>query len=285
MRSGLEFPDNLQDLLSTEIDWPTDLNLYPIYLHSWLGQGRGIGRGSKYLPWLTVRDVPSMGNSSHIWGVRTGRKHHLLSKPESIYFRLLERRKSVVAIQECWPILDIASTYKLCERFGTRHPQRRGFPDPVTIDFLIKVVDPDGKLSVRARAIKTSADSKREDVLQALSVQHAWCESVGLPWELVDATSFSDSMLESLKFIRLWFQHGKRKPEEADAKQFAHAFLHRYARNVVLDELIANVMRPMRMTRDQAIQHFRYTAWTGAVPVDVQFPIAMNSPLVLTREV
>jgi hypothetical protein len=47
-------------------------------------EGRGRGRGADYLPWLTIRDVPSRGRSHRLQGIKTGRVHHLHSDIEDV---------------------------------------------------------------------------------------------------------------------------------------------------------------------------------------------------------
>ena len=46
--------------------------------------------GKDYKPWLTVRDVPSLGRSHRIFGHKSQRTHHLLSDLELAVFLLLE---------------------------------------------------------------------------------------------------------------------------------------------------------------------------------------------------
>nr|MBF4275598.1 heteromeric transposase endonuclease subunit TnsA [Vibrio anguillarum] len=45
----------------------------------WIKEGRGNGCDSGYLPWITVRDVPSDGRSHRVFGHKSQRTHHLLS--------------------------------------------------------------------------------------------------------------------------------------------------------------------------------------------------------------
>ena len=65
-----------------------------------LKQGRGRGTHEKYKPWLTVRDVPSLGKSSRDKGWKTGRPHHFLSILELLYYLILEWSQMVTDIRE-----------------------------------------------------------------------------------------------------------------------------------------------------------------------------------------
>ncbi|MGH0002943.1 hypothetical protein ACQU0X_22980 [Pseudovibrio ascidiaceicola] len=53
-------------------------------------EGRGSGEYSEYMPWLTVRDLPSLGRVNGAFGHKSKRTHHLLSELELSMFLLLE---------------------------------------------------------------------------------------------------------------------------------------------------------------------------------------------------
>lgn len=279
----------LSGLLATcsEFDgaWPTDLDFYPKFWHARLRQGRGIGVGSKYRPWLKVRDLGSRGTSHVIFGIKSRRRHHLLSDYELLYFYLAERRASTCQIYEQWPILDLENTLRLCSELSVHHPYARGVPDPVTVDFLIAEQRSDGR-AVRSVAIKSPEDASKPHVLRTLAVQQQWCTSHGLPWALADMSVVTDvrTTLESLKFLRWWFRLGARLPNKADSERFSHVFLDAYRRDQTLAELIARTAEILRIQRQDAIQAFRYAAWRAEIPVDLQRPIRLNAPLVLSNE-
>lgn len=56
----------------------------------WIKDGRGDGELSSYKPWLTVRDLSSLGRSHRVYGHKTKRTHHLLSDLELAIFLILE---------------------------------------------------------------------------------------------------------------------------------------------------------------------------------------------------
>ncbi len=95
--------------------WKPEPRRYPPYLRRWITRGRGIGRGSAYRPWLTVRDVPSRGTSFKIAGIKIKRVFQVFSEQEATYLFLSERNPKVVDIRENWPILDIDWTLQACK--------------------------------------------------------------------------------------------------------------------------------------------------------------------------
>lgn len=73
-------------------------------------EGRGDGKGENYKPWIKIQDVPSLGRSSRISGIKTGRQHELLSDMERNYFLFLEYSDKVQDIREQFPLLPILFT-------------------------------------------------------------------------------------------------------------------------------------------------------------------------------
>lgn len=52
--------------------------------------GREHGNHAEYKPWLTVRDLPSLGRVHRVFGHKSQRTHHLLSELELSVFLMLE---------------------------------------------------------------------------------------------------------------------------------------------------------------------------------------------------
>ena len=63
-------------------------------------EGRGKGHGGDYKPWLTVQDVPSLGRTHRLRGLKTGRQYHLLSDIEWRFFLLFDWADDVEDIRE-----------------------------------------------------------------------------------------------------------------------------------------------------------------------------------------
>lgn len=80
-----------------------------------------IPRGKEYEPAITIRDLPSLGRSSRISGIRTGRQHDFLSDKERNYFHILNFSDVVIDIREQFPMqLDL--TLLIAEELGIKHP-------------------------------------------------------------------------------------------------------------------------------------------------------------------
>ncbi|HEV2707631.1 MAG TPA: TnsA endonuclease N-terminal domain-containing protein [Pyrinomonadaceae bacterium] len=98
-------------------------------------EGRGIGTGADYIPYLLIHDVPSIGLASRVWGWKTRRVHHFLSRLELKFFYTLEWRPDVHDIREQFP-LDLDETLAIADQLGVRHPR-----DPKTKDYVVMTSD------------------------------------------------------------------------------------------------------------------------------------------------
>lgn len=101
-------------------------------------EGRGLGVGFDYKPWLTVGDVPSHGRAQRLRGIHTDRFHHLLSDGERNAFLIFDHFDNATDIREQIP-LDDEETQAIAEDACIRHPVDRTSRVPLvqTTDFLI----------------------------------------------------------------------------------------------------------------------------------------------------
>lgn len=263
--------------------WKTDPNLYHPFLRSRIRRRRGVGFGKEYVPWLKIRDVPSRGTSSVVSGIHIRRPYHLLSELEAIYFFLIERRSSIIDIQEQWPILDVDQTLTLCALSGVQHRYRGQYPEPFTIDFLI-TEEIEGQIKCRAASIKTHADAVDPKIRQRLAIEFAWCRERGVPWTLVDTSKFDRTLLANLRFLRAWFTN-RYKPCSEGTELFAQYFERYYRTNVPLNELIQQAAHGLQLSESLAVNTFLYSAWSDRITVSLQYPLSLALPLILRRDV
>jgi hypothetical protein len=154
-------------------------------------EGRGQKELADYLPWLTVRDVPSRGLSTHRKGWKTGRVHHVLSKLERKYFYVLEWSKVVVDIREQYPLLPLDETLAIAKHCEFNHPAIPNKDDPKTLDPVVMTTDflitlmVDGKRIEHARAVKYAADLQSPIVLQKLEIERRYWETRQINWGIV----------------------------------------------------------------------------------------------------
>lgn len=145
----------------------------------WHADGRGLGHGPTYKPWLRVQDVPSTGRVHRVPS-RFGRIVHLMSDVEYAAFLDFEGKPAVVDVREQFP-LPRAETIAIAEDLGVAHPRNRGTIIVMTTDL---VVDWRGG-GLTPVAAKTVADLGKRRVQEKLDIEREWWTRRGRKWALV----------------------------------------------------------------------------------------------------
>jgi len=172
-----------------------------------IANGFGAGAGASYVPWLRVQDVPSIGRSHKIQGVKIDRIHHLLSDLERSYFLVCEFSEDVVDIREQYPLLPIEHAQAIATSLDVRYPRypRTTLPYVMTTDFLLTVKDLNGNFRSVARTVKYRSDlvgkgSKR--TLEKLEIEKRVWQSQGVDWKIVTDEFFTRDLIKNLGLIR-----------------------------------------------------------------------------------
>lgn len=170
-------------------------------IEKWIEEGRGIGEGSEYKPWLTIRDVPSKGNVHRIKGWKTNRTHHLLSNEELHYFYMLEWSDSVVDIREQFPLLPQEQTLEIADSLGVKHPVDPKSQEPIvmTTDFLITKDTAKGK-EIQARTIKPASELKGR-VLEKFAIEQQFYHEQGIDWGIVTDEDKPDAFIKNMDWL------------------------------------------------------------------------------------
>jgi hypothetical protein len=169
-------------------------------------EGRGVGRGADYTPELLIHDVPSEGLSSRIWGLTTGRVHHVFSLGERRVFYIHDWREDVRDIREQFP-LNQDETLAIADQLGVRHPR-----DPktkeytvMTSDFVITITN--GRVNEDVvRAVKLKKDLENARVREKLEIERVYWEEVrGLDWRIVTEDDIDRTLADNIEWV-----HGHR---------------------------------------------------------------------------
>ena len=133
-------------------------------------EGRGLGEGESYKPWLTIQDFPSMGRATRIMGWKTKRIHHFFSDLQLKYFYLLEWEESVVDIREHYPLLDFDEVIedKMDLRLDKFIDRKTKVPYVLSTTFLITLFKPGNKVEFVARSIKIASDLQKKITIERL---------------------------------------------------------------------------------------------------------------------
>lgn len=166
-------------------------------------EGRGIGRGADYRPWLTVQEVPSHGLSSREYGYMTGREHHCLSSGEADCFVLLEHLPFVTDIREQFPLLPLDTTRRIAAELGVAHPRAPGTGclNVCTTDFVVTVAA-NGQTWDEAIAYKQAVALDDGDVLDKLEIERRFWAERGVPWRIVTDQDLPTTRLKNVRWAR-----------------------------------------------------------------------------------
>ena len=148
-------------------------------------EGRGTGLGADYKPWLKISDVPSLGRSHRLRGIKTGRVHHFLSDIEVSLFYLLDWHDAVTDIREQFP-LDREETQAIAERAGIKYPvdSHTRVPLVQTTDFLVDYVVA-GEHRRMAYAVKPVEALSEKRKAELLELERLYWLARGVPWGIV----------------------------------------------------------------------------------------------------
>lgn len=171
-----------------------------------LREGRGKGEGSDYKPYLSIRDVPSIGRSHRDIDLSGGRTTHYLSD--------LEYRFAAIA---CWllPVRDLREQYPLpleetraiataCGYPHTRDPRTKE-DDVATTDILLTLETPDGSRDL-ACSIKHSQELGGARTLEKLEIERRWWTRRGVPWVLVTEQEISQPLADNILNLRHYYR-------------------------------------------------------------------------------
>ncbi|MFL0248428.1 TnsA endonuclease N-terminal domain-containing protein [Candidatus Clostridium stratigraminis] len=170
-------------------------------------EGRGFGERDKYLPWITIRDLSSLGRCSEISGWKTNsRVHQLLSDLETKYFYILEFTSEITDIREQFPLLDedksISETLQIAESIGVKYPTipKIGTKNVQTTDFLI-TLNINGKTELKARTIKYSKDLSDRRVIEKFEIERIFWTNRGIDWKIVTEKDIDSAFSFNVEFI------------------------------------------------------------------------------------
>jgi hypothetical protein len=164
----------------------------------WIKEGRGSGEGKDYKPWLTVRDVSSLGRSHRIFGHKSQRTHHLLSDLELAVFLLLEWCSETLDIREQFP-LRLEETQAIAVEAGIAHPAYRGKPHIMTSDFLVNTSNSnEPKYVLQAKYTESLHDAR---TIEKMEVERRYWVNKSVPWRIVTEKDIPPTLSQNIKWL------------------------------------------------------------------------------------
>lgn len=175
-------------------------------------EGRGQGTFEDYKPWITIRDISSLGRKHLVPGGRFGRDIHLLSDIEYGVYLLLERSPNVLELYEQFP-LDRDVTQSVAAQLGIKHPCYPGTNIPVvmTVDFMTATAR-DGQRLHEAFDAKDDSAFADARTVEKLEISRAALELMEIRHHIVLGSQLPQRKVANLK----WIHHAEVRPGEVE---------------------------------------------------------------------
>lgn len=192
----------------------------------WMKEGRGSGQHADYKPWLTVRDLPSLGRVHRVFGHKSRRTHHLLSDLELSVFLLLEWHSEITQVREQFP-LERDVTRQLATDAGIKHPCIAGVDQYMSSDFLVDSADEKESRFVLQAKYREALNDVR--TVEKLELERRYWKEKALPWYLVTEADVPAVVTQTIK----WLYQAQREEEEDEelTLQQIEFYAHHFERN------------------------------------------------------
>ncbi|MBD1382445.1 TnsA endonuclease N-terminal domain-containing protein [Metabacillus arenae] len=175
-------------------------------IEKWIKEGRGAGIGADYQPWLKIQDVSSLGRSTRLKGIKTGRQHEFLSDLERNYFYLTEFSDSVFDIREQFPLLPHEETILIADELGIEHPRhpKTGEYVVMTTDFVLTVENRNQQVDV-ARTVKSKEDLFNERITQKFEIEREYWSRRDTNWAIVTEEEIDKIYARNISYIHSYY--------------------------------------------------------------------------------
>jgi len=248
-------------------------------------EGRGNGVGSEYKPWIRIQDVPSLGRSTRLKGIKTGRQHEFLSDMEKNYFYLLEYSDYVMDIREQFPLLPIEETLTIAKELGIKHPSdpKTGEYIVMTTDFLI-TKEEEGKIVNVARTIKAKDELLSRRIIEKFYIENVYWERSGISWGIVTEQEINKVIAENISFFRSYYEI-KSLDTFADIKEsdFQDLILEYIKRIIDSKQSVRKVSRifdeDMILSKGTGIAIFKYLLARKIIEIDLTEAINIDKKM------
>lgn len=250
-----------------------------------IANGFGAGAGASYVPWLRVQDVPSMGRSHKIQGVKVERIHHLLSDLERAYLLVCEFSEEVVDIREQYPLLPVEGTQAIARAIGVRYPRYKSTTIPLvmTTDFLLTVRQPNGDFNSVARTIKYQQDLEGKGsvrTLEKLEVERLFWMSQGVDWSIVTEELFTPDLIKNLGLLRRFAQLPRALMSLSLHSEFLEILESSRAYPWSTSECLRKIATRLSIPYVEARDIFFNLIWRKLIQIDLSSaPLHLKSPL------
>ena len=250
----------------------------------WRKEGRGLGRGAEYRPWLTVHDVASLGNIHRVDGIKILRDHHLLSDPERDYFYILEFCDFVIDIREQYPLFELEETQAIAQEIGVDHPidPHTNCPKMITTDFLV-TTKKDGIFKELARTVKKYDHLMDQREMEKFEIERRYWKQKDVDWGIVTEREIDSTMAINLGHLRASYDLSKlegykelsEKSKKVVIAQFTKAIC---GSDIVIRDTAFAFDQKMSLPIGTALSLFKHLAFNKVILINLEKELDFDSP-------
>lgn len=253
-------------------------------------EGRGTGVGETYKPWIKIQDVPSLGRSTRLKGIKTMRQHEFLSDMEKNYFYLSEYSDCVVDIREQFPLLPLEETLTIAKELGIEHPSnpKTGEYIVMTTDFLITTEGAGERINV-ARTIKAKDELLNRRIIEKFYIEELYWQRRGISWAIVTEQEINKEMAENISFFHSYYDIKTLDIFiEMNPNDFEDLILEFIRRTINRNESIRNIARifdeDMVLPKGTGVAIFKHLLARKIIKIDLTSSINIDKKMEISLE-
>jgi len=158
----------------------------------WFKTGLHLRRGSRYEPFILVRESGNLGWRNHVKSWTCDRAHDFLSQNEYHLFLLLDSDPRVTDIREQYPLLPVADTEAIANGLGVKHSEN-GQNVVYTTDFFITFEGRDIALY-----FKNTSDLSKRRTIEKLMIERSYWRARDVPFYVVTEKNLNFRLARSI---------------------------------------------------------------------------------------
>ncbi|KOM96227.1 TnsA endonuclease [Clostridium botulinum] len=251
-------------------------------------EGRGQGIGVEYKPWIRIQDVPSLGRSTRLKGIKTKRQHEFLSDMERNYFYLLEFSDSIVDIREQFPLLPLEDTILIAEELGLEHPKNptTGESIVMTTDFFISIKNNNEFYEV-ARTIKAKDELMNRRILEKFEIERVYWQKRNIDWGIVTDNEIDKIIANNISFVYAYDNITNldcfNEVNDMDLQDLVYEFMRRILdSNKSMRAICSQFDNEMSLEKGSGLSIFKYLIINKIINIDITKKIDVNAKIFLT---
>lgn len=247
-------------------------------------EGYGSGSGIEYKPWILIQDVPSIGRSSRIKGIKTERQYDFLSDLEKNYFYLLEYSDNIIDIREQYPLLPLEKTLLIADELGIKHPRNpeTGEYIVMTTDFLITLNDG----TEIARTVKSKDELLNKRVLEKFEIERRFWDMRDIDWGIVTENEINKTIAKNIEDIHSYKNisdiDSLKDIEISELKDLIYELSRRLIdSDMSLRYICTQFDSDMILEGGSALSIFRYLIINKLLKIDICQKIDVNKKIIM----